>query len=147
MNRIKELFSSWGDRMQSWLYGRYGYDELNRFLNMFALVLVLVSVWLTTVLPSASHAVSGVALAVYLISVYRTYSRNIVKRRQERDTYLRLTEPFRASWRLKKNKFADRKTHRYFKCKECKTVLRVPKGKGKISIHCRSCGAEMIKKT
>lgn len=147
MNRMKNLFAAFGNKMQSWLYGRYGYDELNRFLNLGALALVVISIYLTSLSPNASYVVSGLALTMYLISMFRTYSRNLSKRQQERVRYLRMTEPFRAWWRLQKSKFADRKTHLYFKCKQCKTVLRVPKGKGKIKIHCRSCGAEMIKKT
>lgn len=147
MNRIKNWFSNLSNMMQSRMYGRYGYDELNRFLMIGGLVLVMISMSVTVYSPSVSSAISGVALGMYVLSIYRTYSRNIPKRQQERAAYLRRTEPIRAWCRLRKSKFADRKTHRYFKCKQCKTVLRVPKGKGKIRICCRSCGAELIKKT
>ncbi len=33
------------------------------------------------------------------------------------------------------------KEHRYFRCPSCGQQLRVPKGKGKITVTCRSCGA------
>lgn len=147
MNRIKNWFSNLGSTMQSRMYGRYGYDELNRFLMIGGLVLVMLSMSFTAHSPTVSSVLTGLALGMYALSVYRTYSRNISKRQRERAAYLRRTEPVRAWFRLQKNKFADRKTHRYFKCKQCKTVLRVPKGKGKIMIHCRNCGAELVKKT
>lgn len=147
MNRMKNWFSNLSNTMQSWMYGRYGYDELNRFLTLGGLVLLMISMSVTGYSSTASSVISWLAIAMYVLSVYRTYSRNISKRQQERAAYLRRTEPVRAWFRLQKNKFADRKTHRYFKCKQCKTVLRVPKGKGKIMIHCRNCGAELVKKT
>lgn len=147
MNRMQNWFSNLSKTMQSWMYGRYGYDELNRFLTIGGLVLLMISMSVTVYSPTASSVISGLAIAMYALSVYRTYSRNISKRQQERASYLRRTEPVRAWCRLRKSKFTDRKTHRYFKCRQCKTVLRVPKGKGKIRICCRSCGAELMKKT
>ena len=33
------------------------------------------------------------------------------------------------------------KEHRYFKCPNCGQYLRVPRGKGKITVNCRNCGA------
>jgi transcription elongation factor Elf1 len=39
------------------------------------------------------------------------------------------------------------KEHRYFKCPGCGQRLRVPRGKGRISINCRSCGAAFERNT
>ena len=41
---------------------------------------------------------------------------------------------------------ADRE-HRYFTCKNCKTICRVPIGKGRIVITCPKCGAQIQAKT
>ena len=35
------------------------------------------------------------------------------------------------------------KEHKYFTCPNCKTVCRVPRGKGKIVITCPKCGGEI----
>ena len=37
--------------------------------------------------------------------------------------------------------------HRYFNCPRCRQVVRVPKGKGKISITCPKCREKFIKQT
>lgn len=50
-------------------------------------------------------------------------------------------------FRLQKRKFSERKTHRFFKCAQCKAALRVPRGKGKIKVRCPKCGAEALRKT
>ena len=39
------------------------------------------------------------------------------------------------------------KDHKIFKCPQCKTYLRVPKGKGKILVTCANCGNKIEKKT
>ena len=39
------------------------------------------------------------------------------------------------------------KEHRYFKCPNCGQQLRVPRGKGKITINCRNCGVSFEEKT
>ena len=41
---------------------------------------------------------------------------------------------------------ADR-DHRYFVCKKCGAVCRVPVGKGKIIITCPKCGAQIHART
>ena len=41
----------------------------------------------------------------------------------------------------------DRKTHRYFRCPQCRATVRVPKGKGQIRITCPHCKHQFIKKT
>ena len=41
-----------------------------------------------------------------------------------------------------RNRDADRE-HRYFTCKNCKAICRVPAGKGRIVITCPKCGAQI----
>lgn len=141
MDRIKMWFRSLGSKMQSWMYGRYGYDELSQFLSMTALFCVIVGLF---VYPGFF---SGLAMTMWLIVMLRTYSKNIAKRQREREAYLRLVNPVRNWFALQKRKFSERKTHRYYRCPNCKTSLRVPKGKGKIKIHCPKCGGEIVKTT
>lgn len=141
MDRIKNWFRSLGSKMQSFLYGRYGFDELSQFLSMTALFSVIIGLF------AYPGFFSGLAMAMWLIVLFRTYSKNISKRQREREAYLRLANPVRNWFSLQKRKFSERKTHRYYKCPNCKASLRVPKGKGKIKIHCPKCSAEIIKKT
>ena len=52
-------------------------------------------------------------------------------------------------WYPIKNRFASAKArradkdHKYFTCKNCKTICRVPAGKGKIVITCPKCGQKI----
>ena len=49
--------------------------------------------------------------------------------------------------RLLKFASKDRKNYIYFKCKNCKQELRIPRGKGKIKVICPHCKHEEIKKS
>lgn len=117
--------------MQAWMYGRYGYDELSKFLSIAAIILILLSAFIPLLNP--------IALFLLIWSMVRTYSRNIEKRRRERDIYLQRTGKIKQFFKLRKNMIRDRKTHKYYKCPGCKAYLRVPKGRGKIEISCPKC--------
>lgn len=136
---MKRWFQNMGEKMQAWMYGRYGYDELNRFLSIAAIVCVFLSVFVPLLSP--------LALIMLIWSMFRTYSRNTVKRQSERDAYLRFIGKFKQFFKLRKNMWRDRKTHRYYKCPGCKAYLRVPKGKGKIEISCPKCKNKITRTT
>lgn len=89
MDRIKNWFRSLGSKMQSFMYGRYGYDELSQFLSKTALLCVIVGLF------AYPGFFCGLAMALYLVTMFRMYSKNIMKRKQERDAYLRRTQPLR----------------------------------------------------
>ena len=128
-----------GLKLEGWMIGRYGQDELNRFLMYVSLFFIF--------LAMADPVWAYVALLPMCWSMYRCYSKNVVKRRQERATYLRITAKPRQWGRLQKRKWQDRNTHKYFTCKECGAVFRVPKGKGKIEVTCPNCKVHSIRKT
>ena len=141
MERIKNWFRSLDSKMQSFMYGRYGHDELSQFLSMTALACMIAGLF------GFPGFFCGLGTVLCLAALFRTYSKNIAKRQRERQAYLRMVDPLRSWSNLQKRKFSDRKTHRYYKCSQCKTALRVPRGKGKIKIRCPKCGAEIVKKT
>lgn len=136
---MKKWFQNLNGKMQTWMYGRYGYDELNRFLSIASLVLIVLSLFMPMLYLFA--------VAALIWSVFRTYSRNLEKRRYEREKYLRLKTKFVQFFKLRKNMFHDRKTHRYYKCPNCGVYLRVPKGRGEIEISCPKCRGKITKKT
>ena len=141
MSKFSQWLQNMGRKMQTAMYGRYGFDELSQVLSLLALACVIAGLFVDT------GILSTIALVLYFYSIFRMYSKNIPKRRKELDAYYRLTNPVKSWFRLQKRKFAERRTHRYFRCSHCKTSLRVPRGKGKIKIRCPKCSTEIIKKT
>lgn len=66
----------------------------------------------------------------------------IGKRRQENQKYLRLSAKPRRSYELAKKKWSNRKTTKYFRCKNCGQELSVPRGKGTMRVVCPKCKTE-----
>ena len=120
--------------IRRFMYGRYGNDQLNLFLVVLYLALYL--------LFAATRFVPLYWLTVVLIitALFRTLSRNLTRRREENAKFLRLIDPAVRWMRLRRPIRRD-KEHRYFKCPNCGQMLRVPRGKGKITVTCRGCGA------
>ena len=110
--------------------GRYGgADKLNMVILAVGVVLSLVG---------AVVRVPVLTLLAYLPMawvLFRCLSRNTYKRYEENRKFLQFFD------RLK-----DR-DHRYYRCPKCRQLVRVPKGKGKISITCPKCRERFVKKT
>ena len=126
--------------IQRLMYGRYGNDPLNLFL--MGLYLLLYLVFLFTRLELL-YMVSFVLLAVTL---FRLLSRNIERRRMENARFMRAAGPL-LSWLRTRRTMRRDKEHVYFKCPSCGQRLRVPRGRGKITVTCRSCGASFQEKS
>ncbi len=127
------------EKWMRFMYGRYGTDGLNRFLLILALLLLIVSLF-------GIPYVSGVALLILIITYVRMFSKNTAARQKENVAYYKIRGKVLLPFYQLKNRFRDRKTHRYFKCPKCKKTLRVPKGKGTIKIKC-PCGHSFQKRT
>jgi hypothetical protein len=127
-------------KLQKFFYGRYGGDTLNNVLLGVYVFLVLAYYIISLFLPlEATGARTILSLAYYLLTLptiivifFRMFSRNIVKRRRENDRFC-------GFFRLRRNKFRDRKTHVYRKCPQCRAVLRLPRAKGKHTVVCPRC--------
>lgn len=126
------------------MYGRYGTDQLNTFLLVLFWILWLMNLFVRNYTVSA--LLSTLTYVCIFYSLFRMMSRNYDKRRRENEAYLRVAGPILHWFHRARSQARDR-DHVYFKCPSCSTVLRVPRGKGKITITCRNCGAVFQKKT
>ena len=128
------------------LMGRYGNDHLNLFIMLVSLVFGLVTFFTYGIGDLILSILQLMFLALWLM---RAFSRNFYKRRAENMVFLRIWGRVKPFFRPVKNFFmrlADRK-HRYFKCPVCKARLRVPRGRGKITITCPRCRNRFDKKS
>jgi hypothetical protein len=118
-----------GYAIQNFMTGRAGIDQLGWFLLIVGLVLNLLGTFL------GIAVLCLLAYIPFVLMIYRMFSRNLEKRQRENAAF---TGVFR--------RLRDRE-HRYFSCPRCHQRVRVPKGKGKISIRCPQCGERFVKKT
>jgi uncharacterized C2H2 Zn-finger protein len=122
------------DKFYRFMYGRYGTDTLSKVMIgvylAFVLICTIVSIFVRSIWFSLFYYVVASALVVWMFS--RMFSRNIAARKRENDKFC-------GFFKLRRNKFRDRKTHVYRKCPSCKAVLRLPKAKGKHFVVCPRC--------
>ncbi|MEL4860253.1 hypothetical protein AAEU42_03270 [Pseudoflavonifractor phocaeensis] len=126
--------------LRKMMYGRYGADQLNYALIALYFVLYLLS------LLFRGHLLNLLSYACLILAFYRMFSRQIDRRQTENARFMDAVCPIVHWYNVNKCRRRD-KDHAYFKCPNCGQQLRVPKGKGKVSITCRNCGVSFEEKT
>ena len=129
------------EKLRRFMYGRYGTDQLNIALVIAAMVISLIS----RIFGSFWGQLPAYLILIWVI--VRMMSKNRAARMKENAVFLKLWNPIAKWFRLQYNRLRDIKTHRYFTCPNCKNALRVPKGKGEITITCPVCKTRFDKKT
>lgn len=127
------------EKLNKLMYGRYGNDELNQFLFKL-LIGSFIILQFTKNVKYISDIFYYISICLAFFVYFRMFSKNLSKRYQERNSFLQYSSKF-------KEKQLQKKSYAFFKCPSCKQKVRVPKGKGKISIHCPKCGVDFIKKS
>ena len=126
--------------IQRFMYGRYGNDQLNLFLTGLYLLLYLASLFVR------SNLLYFIGFVLLALALFRMLSHNIERRRTENARFLHTVNPLLSWLRLRRTIHRD-KEHVYFKCPNCGQQLRVPRGRGNITVTCRSCGASFQEKS
>lgn len=119
-------------KLQRFLYGRYGTDKFNTVLLILGIVLSLCG----TLFFRPLYFLADLLL-IYVL--FRTFSRNIPARQKENQAFLKVWAPVESWFRFQREKFSQRKTYKYFKCPNCGQRLRAPRGRGKIEVTCQKC--------
>lgn len=145
VKRDAEMEETMREKMQRFMSGRYGADELCRGLSIMALICLVLSMFSSLLPGLAVFYWLGVGLMIY--SCFRMFSRNTSKRYQENQKFLNWRYRMRVKQNQKKTQFAQRKIYRFYKCPQCSQKVRVPRGKGKICITCPKCRTEFVKKS
>lgn len=135
-----EMRKSMKEKFYQFMQGRYGSDQLSRFLMFLVMVCLVFSLF-----GLRFFYVIGIALLIY--SYFRIFSKNLYKRRAENTAYLQCEYKVRQKAATWKRDMQQRKTHHIYRCPSCKQKIRVPRGKGRIEIRCPKCNQTFIKKS
>lgn len=130
---LRQFSSKLSALLRGFMAGRYGTDRLNMVILCAGLVASLLSVWTQSRGLNLIFFVLSYGLMIW--AIFRSLSRNTYKRYLENRKFLQLV-----------NRVKDRQ-NRYFDCPKCRQVVRVPRGKGKISITCPRCKGKFVRKT
>lgn len=129
------------EKVQRFMIGRYGFDELSKISLLLTIALMAASMF------TRNRVVYTVSLVLLIYSYWRALSKNIAKRQQENQKFLNIRYQGIAKWNKFKSRQAQKKIYRFYKCPQCEQMVRVPKGRGRICITCPKCQAEFIRKS
>lgn len=137
-------------KLYSFMYGRYGNDELGFFCTVLILVLVaanfVTSVAITD--PVAATVTTGCLVAAYVglatWSIFRMMSKKIYKRRRENGIFLNIVGALKRFFTFntsRKTKSANKDDDFYIfrDCTKCSCTLRLPRKKGRNKVKCPKC--------
>ena len=131
------------EKIGRFMAGRYGNDKLNQFMMAVFLGCAVLNLFVRN--AYASTVLNSWECLLILLVYIRMFSRNISKRYAENQKYLALENRLRRFFGQKRYLMEQRKEYHIYKCPGCKQKIRIPRGKGKISIRCPKCGEEFIK--
>ncbi len=118
--------------------GRYGTDELYRFLLWTCILLALLR------LPFGRTVFGYLLLGAVVLcagfAFFRSLSRNIPARRAENRAFLRLCRKIGRFLRLQRDRIRDRDKWVYRVCPECNAIIRMRRRSGEYELTCPRCG-------
>ena len=137
---MRRFFYKLSSAMARFMYGRNGTDQLNWAILVMYLVLWVIRILVSALdVTAAAMIIDVIMFLLAVVLLWRTFSKNLAKRRAENQRFVNWWWPIKNRFAAAKARKAD-KAHKYFTCKNCKTICRVPAGKGKIVITCPKCG-------
>ncbi|MBE6686393.1 MAG: hypothetical protein E7591_04085 [Ruminococcaceae bacterium] len=121
------------EKLIRFMYGRNGMDKMTLILLWTGVILSVVNVFIRSIILTL--------LNYFLIGycIFRMMSKNVWKRRNENERFMRFFNRIGGFFKLQKNKLRDRKTHVYRQCPSCHANLRLPKAKGVHTVKCPRC--------
>ena len=133
--------------------GRYGFDRFSFFILALALLFLLTkTLWFI-----------GILLIAYLL--FRAFSKNTGGRQRELWAYTglvmkipaffrkhfaflgRFFKRIRRGWSTLRFQWQHRKEAVFPRCPKCRSILKLPRGKGKLLVTCPVCGHEFKTRT
>ena len=142
------FFQRIGNAMARFMYGRNGIDQLNRALLTAYLVLFALQMLAAGILRSAllTQIVDLLLWLVMILVLFRMFSRNLPKRREENQKWVSWWCRVRNQSSGARARHAD-KDDKYVTCRRCGAICRVPVGTGEIILACPRCGGKIEAKT
>lgn len=126
---------NWRYKIQRFMMGRYGPDELYRFLLILYVLLFIVECFFP------SRILNTTELLIVLFMFYRFFSKNISRRKKENKKYLQIKKCVVKPFLNIKRNWQERDYFVYKKCHKCKSTLKLPlpPKRGIQHVKCPTC--------
>lgn len=119
--------------LMRFMTGRNGVDNLGQFTLITGLVLSLLDSFLRT------GVLNALGLLLYILTLYRMFSRNTYRRSVENARYMALQEKVKKFVLRYYTRLKNCRQYKYFSCPQCKASIRMKRGLGEREITCPGC--------
>lgn len=121
-------------KMQQFMYGRYGIDDLTKFILKIYLVIIVCNIFIKSFILTVAE------LLLLIICIFRTLSKKIYNRNSENMKYKNICKSISKPFNNIKRNIKD-KDKVYKRCHKCHTILKlpVPKRRGIKHSTCPKC--------
>ena len=130
--------------LRSFMNGRNGGDKLGMALlwtglGFYLLGSIVGSLQGSGVFQILGSLLTAAGFAAYVYAIFRMFSRNLEKRREENRRYENRLQQVKTKRKQASVRFKNRKQYKYFRCPTCKSWLRLPRGTGVVTVTCSRC--------
>lgn len=147
MGMLKKYVTMFREDMKVVMQSRCGLDELNNFIMLIAFIYIVIALF-------TGKKICIILAAIFIVVTYlRVFSKKIEQRNKENAVYMRYMGGLvefgnycKKSIKMLYRTSQD-KEYMYFVCFSCQQIIRVPKGKNKVSIRCPKCSKTYVKRT
>lgn len=123
----------WLYKFMMWMRGRNGTDQLAIFSFIASVILQL----LASILGSGTLLL--VSLGLYGWTLFRVFSKKSVKRAEENRKFVSGLGTLKTKARQMIARIRNMRQYKYFKCPQCKALLRLTRGQGEKEVCCPQC--------
>ena len=134
------MFQRFRNTVARFMWGRYGNDQLNRFLFILYFIVWVVSLFFRQVVWGLAFTIVLWTLLGWLL--FRTLSRNIARRQAENRRYLAIQGRIKWWFGHQLTRLKHVRRYRYRRCRGCKAMLRLPVKRGRRTVTCHRCHAQ-----
>ena len=127
------FFQRLTQKLAVWMRGRNGMDQLSLAILIFSLALQLIASW------TGAGFLPLVSLALYAWALFRVFSKKSFKRMDENKRFLAVWEPLKTKVRQFFTRLKLLRQYKYFRCPQCKALLRLTRGQGDREVCCPQC--------
>ena len=135
------------NKINGFFSGRNGPDALAKTQLLIGVICMPASYLLTGKLSNyPSFILEILSMTLIIMSMVRTMSRNLYLRQTQNARFTGFFAGIKSGLQMRREHFKQRRDWKFFRCPQCGSWLRVPRGKGRVHITCK-CGYVLYRKT
>ena len=135
------FFQRIAERLRTFMTGRNGVDQLAVCALSLSLLTQLIGSF------TGSFVLLILSMAFYGYTLFRIFSRKRYARQEENERFVTAFQGIKTKIRQFFLRVKLSKEYKYFRCSQCKTLIRLRRGGGERTVICPKCGNTFQKKT